>query len=173
MQQQVVEEITKWQQFQLMETTEQIHTALLIGSPAIVAVLGTIFMIASMRKIFVLDDKHVFLYGIAMSGLLGVASLYSLRGIIHGLIGFDFYIQPECYVAALVLTPIANHIVFKIIIVMLFVMYSYGKNPDALLKWLPYKQLAKALYKLLTQKELVQKVINEAGDEEDVTRFGL
>ena len=165
--------MTKWESYQALESAEQINTALLIASPALVAIIGTIFMMSTIRKVFELDDKKAFVAGIALSSVLGCVSLYSLQGHIHDLIGFVFYKAPQSYVAAVFLTPIANHVFFKLIMVLLFVMYQYSKNPNRLLAWFPYSGLSQSLYKMLTQKNLVQKQMNEAGEEEDRTTFTL
>jgi len=163
--------LSKWEIFLAMEQADKIETFLMATSPALVAIIGTICLMSSVRKIFELKDKSAFVVGILMSSLLGIVATYVLKDQIHTFIGFEFYIAPQCYVAALFLTPVLNHIVFKFLMVILFVMYQYSKNEKRLFQWFPYRSLSMALYKMFTGNDLVQKKDFPEGVSSDQTVF--
>jgi len=164
-----------WQWYLQLDQEQQANTLLLIFSPAMLAIAGTIMIVASLRQVWNPNDKQAWLMAIVIASTLGVLVILFMKGFINDALGIEFY-KMDALAAAAVLTPIMNHVVFKILTAAIYVIYYIGCSiPEKhTFGWagVPIQKLAKAGYFTVTGNKLtVKKVVDKAtGETEEVTQ---
>jgi hypothetical protein len=148
--------LSGWQWFLSLQSDEKWQTLLLAGMPGIVAILGTLFIMSTLRNIHPMSDKKAFWAAIWLSAGLGALSVVFLMDIVNDLLEYPLYSIKSIF-AALFLTPIANHIIFRLIVIMIMAVHGIGKAmPQThMLYWLasPAQDMARLLYFTLTGKD--------------------
>lgn len=152
--------LSAWDWFMSLDNDRQWKTAGFVLLPEILAIVSSIALMATINKLYELGDKARFPLALAVSGAIGVILMATFRDLINGLLHYQI-ITTAIVAGAFPITGLLNHLCFRLLIAVLYLIWLIGESIPADFKllgmgvgWLgkPLMGISKFAYRTLTTK---------------------
>lgn len=145
----------------LPSTKVQVEMAIWMALPVICALLATLTLMISIRKIYNPSDKACLPISAGIAAFTGALFMFFLMGPINGTLPRPLY-DSKAVLGAACLTPFLNYILFRATVIVLVVVYVVSdyvpKDKPYSFLGKPGRILARSAYFFLTTKDITSKI---------------